>query len=84
MVEEYTKTTIELGKGMSNQEYLEWNINGAYEMLITNPKEAKITLMVYDLHKGILKNRGVDEDTLKEGDNKLLEKIKKDISQKLN
>ena len=51
-----------------NNEYLAWNVAGCVRMLRDRPHEHEITLMVYQIHRGVLSRRGVGEDDLKVGD----------------
>ena len=66
--EETPKVSIELGAGMSNEEYLEWNLINAIKTIRRSPQEKEITISVYRLHKDVLKNKGVSGEDLVESD----------------
>jgi hypothetical protein len=51
-----------------NNAYLAWNVAGCVRKLRAAPNEYDITLVVYEIHKDILRRRGVSEDDLKVGD----------------
>lgn len=63
---------VEINPHMSNQEYIDWNVINAARRLGKAPEEMEITLSVYNLHKHILKSRGVAESEFIKGD-KLME-----------
>lgn len=53
---------------VDNNAYLAWNVAGCVRRLGEAPNEYDITLMVYEIHKNILRRRGVTEEDLKVGD----------------
>ncbi len=74
--EKIPRIHVAVNEDMSNEEYIRWNIQGATRGLAQTPDEATITLMVYDIHKNILRKRGVKESDFVEGD-RIIEEIKK-------
>ena len=66
--DEPMKMDIDLGAGLSNEQYIAWNVDGCVRVLRDAPHEYSITLMVYEIHKNVLRKRGVSEDDLKVGD----------------
>ena len=73
------KIEIDMAKmfGGDLDRYYNWNIGNAARVIVRKPEEYEITLMVYRLHKTILANSGFDSRKLEEGDDKLIELIKK-------
>ena len=53
---------------MSDESYIRWNVEGASRRLRQAPQESDITLMVYNIHKDILRDRGASESDFAEGD----------------
>ncbi|HIG97666.1 MAG TPA: hypothetical protein HA230_04975 [Candidatus Aenigmarchaeota archaeon] len=51
-----------------NSAYLVWNVAGCVRRLRDAPHEYDITLMVYEIHKDILRKRGISDDDLNVGD----------------
>lgn len=51
-----------------NADYINWNIAGASRMLKHRPEEAAITLAVYNLHKEVLRARGVTDSEFYDAD----------------
>ena len=67
---------LRINVGMSNEEYLRWNIEGASRMLRQRPEETAITFAVYRLHKEVLRTRGVPVYEFEQGD-RIIEDIVK-------
>jgi len=77
MILEKDVPAIEARVKMSDEEYLNWNISETVKRLINTPAEYPIALTFYELHKHILRNKGVSERLLLEGD-EIIEKIKRE------
>ncbi|MBW2963768.1 hypothetical protein KY306_03260 [Candidatus Woesearchaeota archaeon] len=60
---------------MPPEEHYNWNIENAARTLVRKPGEREITLAVYELHKSILRNKGMEEKKLREGDDLLVKKV---------
>jgi len=54
-----------------------WNIVNAARTIVETPSELEITIKVYELHKGILRNKGVPEEVLEKGDERLVQRVKR-------
>ncbi|HLC67693.1 MAG TPA: hypothetical protein VJI12_02300 [archaeon] len=76
MADEPLRIDIELSPD-NNQDYLAWNVAGCVRMLRDVPHEHEITLMVYELHKNVLRRQGVTEEELSVGD-RYVEQAKRD------
>jgi len=76
VVDENSKTPkieVDLGAGMSNEEYREWNLIGAIRRIRESPREKDIYVQVYKIHIGVLQKRGMSEEDLQESDRLLKE-----------
>ena len=62
---------VELGAGMTDEDYVAWNIAGAIKTIRRSPGENELTLMVYRMHRSVLERRGVSPELLAEGDRAL-------------
>lgn len=74
--DEIPKLEIIINGNMTNEEYIRWNIAGASRRLRDAPQETELTLMIYNVHKIILRARGVTEPEFYEG-NKIIDEIVK-------
>lgn len=67
---------IHVDVNMSNEDYIRWNVQGALKKLEQTPEEASTTLMVYHIHKEILRKKGVSESDFAESD-RMIEEAKR-------
>lgn len=66
---------IDIEFNMSPAAHYRWNIVEAARTLVRTPEEQPITLMVYKIHKGVLRNKGVSEEVLARGDKHLVKRV---------
>jgi len=79
-----TKQTprVSLGFDMTPAAHYRWNIVNAARTIVETPSELEITITVYELHKGILRNKGVPEEVLERGDERLSQRAKRLVRQR--
>jgi len=70
----------EINPNLSNEDYIKWNVAGASRQIRRAPQELELTLMIYDLHKQVLRGRGATDSDFAEGD-KIIDDLVKEHEQ---
>jgi hypothetical protein len=68
---------LTLDFNMSPAVHYKWNIVEAARTLVEKPEDRKITLMVYKIHKDILRGKGISEEALERGDKRLTKRVER-------
>jgi|GEM_PF-1814955 hypothetical protein len=66
---------IDIEFNMPPAVHYRWNIVSAARTLVEKPEERELTLMVYNIHKKILRGSGVSEEALERGDKRLIKRV---------